>query len=84
VGTELATSDKALSGGMALGQWYTLRLIRRGASLTAEVYIGRVDPASGTPELSVGATDGSLGAFTQINVNGGRDFDTDDVSVVTR
>jgi hypothetical protein len=52
--------------------------------LTAEVYIGRVDPASGTPELSVGATDGSLGAFTQINVNGGRDFDTDDVSVVTR
>jgi PKD repeat protein len=81
--TALAVSDARLSGGMQLGQWYTLRLVRSGSVLSAEVYLGRVTPGNASPELSVTASDSAVTAFTQVNVNGGYEFDTDDVWVQT-
>jgi hypothetical protein len=47
--------------------------------LTVQAYVGRVDPAIETPMLEVSATDTRYSNFTQININGGRDFDTDDI-----
>jgi hypothetical protein len=76
--TALANSA-ALPGGLGLGLWYTLRLTRQGDQLTVQAYVGRVDPAIETPMLEVSATDTRYSNFTQININGGRDFDTDDI-----
>jgi len=78
--TTLATS-LALPGGMALGQWYTLRLMLQGDQLTAEAYLGQVNPAEADPEVSVTASDSSYDRFTQLGVNGGRTFDTDRIRV---
>jgi hypothetical protein len=79
--TRLRTARGSLPGGMGLGEWYTLRLARAGNQLTASAYVGLVDPATATPALAVTATDASHGVCTQFNINGGRDFDTDDVRV---
>jgi PKD repeat protein len=80
-GTKLAVSGASLPGGMALGQWYTLRLVRSGHQLTAEAYVGRVAPADAVPDLVVDTADSAFSSFTQVNINGGRDFDTDDLRV---
>ncbi len=79
--TALANSSAALPGGMELGQWYTLRLARQGDQLTVQAYVGRVDPAVVAPLLEVSATDTSHSSFTQMSVNGGREFDTDDIQL---
>jgi PKD repeat protein len=82
-GTALATTNSGIPGGVNLGGWYTLRLTRQGSALSAELHTGKIDPASSTPALSASATDGSFGSFYQVNINGGRDFDTDDIRVYT-
>ena len=78
-GKALSTSTAALPGGLQIGDWYTLRLGREGTSLIAEAYIGRVDPATASAALSVSATDGTFSSFSQVNINGGYEFDTDEV-----
>jgi hypothetical protein len=72
-----------VGSGITAGQWYTLRLIRAGSSLTAEAYIGKAYPGLDSPAAIVTAADGTYGGFTQVNVNGGYDYDTDDVRVTT-
>lgn len=72
----------SLAGGMKLGQWYTLRLARQGSQLTAEVFDGDVEPAISRPLLQVTMADSRHGGLTQVNINGGRDFDTAYVRVV--
>lgn len=78
--TILGTAS-AVSGGLTVGQWYTLKLTKEGQSLTANVYLGRVDPATAAPAATVSASDGTWGSFSQVNVNGGFDYDTDDILV---
>ena len=80
--TQLAASANTLIGGMALGQWYTLRLRLDNGQLIADAYPGEVDPATATPEVTVTANDPNHAEFTQLNVAGGRTYDTDDISVV--
>ncbi len=70
-----------LSEGMALNQWYTLRLSRQGDTLNATVYLGKVDPAQATPEIEISTSDSTYNAFSQINIQGGYEFDTDNISV---
>ncbi|GEM_PF-2549043 len=77
-GTTLQSAT-AVPGGLAVGPWYTLRLTRQGNTLTAEAYAGRVDPASATPLATVTTTDAAYTAFSQVNVNGGYTFDTQNV-----
>ncbi len=81
VATELARSAGGVPGGMKLGDWYTLRLTRQDGALAAHVYVGRVDPDSATPARTVSAEDSAHALFTQVNINGGHEFDTDDVRV---
>ena len=80
--TALAFSADSLAGGMVLGDWYTLRLIRNRGELIAEAYLGQVDPVSSKPVLVATAEDFSYTDFTQFNVNGGYDFDTDNIRVI--
>ena len=80
--THLAASANTLIGGMALGQWYTLRLRFDNGQLIADAYPGEVDPATATPEVTVMANDPNYAEFTQLNAAGGRTYDTDDISVV--
>jgi hypothetical protein len=75
-------SAGSLPGGLKLGDWYTLRLIRQGSNLTAEVFEGRITPAAANPALQVTMVDASHGGATQININGGRDFDTARVTLL--
>lgn len=79
--TQLAQSASTLPGGMVLDDWYRLRLQRRGNSLAAALYLGKVDPLSATPVLEAEAADARYSDLPQFSVNGGFDFDTDDVSV---
>src|SRR3990172_693488 len=77
----LVGTESALSGGLILNQWYTLRFTRTGQTLTAQAYVGRVGPATATPAATVSASDSAWVSFSQVNVNGGYDYDTDDVQV---
>ena len=72
----------AIPGGMVAGQWYTLRIRHEGGGLSAVVYSGQVDPVGATPIAQVSASDTSHVSFTQVNVNGGYTFDTDDLWVI--
>lgn len=81
IATELATSSGALPGGVALNKWYTLTLGLKDGGLTAEAFVGRVDPAVSTPAVTVAADDSDYSEFTQFNVNGGHVFYTDDILV---
>ncbi len=80
VTTELARSASGIAG-MTLGSWYTLRLTRQGDHLRARVYAGRTDDLTATPLHDVQFTDGTHGSLTQINVNGGYTFDTDNLRI---
>ncbi len=81
---ELGTSE-ALPGEMQINHWYTMRFQKHGKQLYAEVYDGRVNIDADEPEpiLSVEAEDETYGTFTQIGINGGHDFDTDEVKVLS-
>ena len=72
----------AISGGLVVGQWYTLQVRREGGQISTSVYAGRVDPAGATPIAQMTASDTSHASFTQVNVNGGQSFDTDDLWVI--
>jgi len=76
-------SSVPLTGGVVNGEWYTLQLTRQGDQLTANVYVGKVEPAASLPLATISATDAAYNDFTQVNVNGGFDYDTDDVRVVS-
>ena len=79
--TELARSAGGIPGGMKLGDWYTLRLTRQNGAFTAQVYVGRVDPDGATAARSVSAEDPAHTVFTQVNIHGGHEFDTDNLRV---
>jgi len=79
----LIGEDGFFPGGLKIGQWYTLRIVRSGSVLTAEVYTGRIDPATTTPQIVVSAVDSAYDAFSQFNINGGYEFDTDNILVTT-
>jgi hypothetical protein len=81
--TEIGTGS-SISGGLALNQWYTLRLHRAGNLLSVDAYTGKVDPSTSAPVATVTASpDNRWGVFTQVSVNGGYDYDTDDVRIVS-
>ena len=81
-GSTFLGTASAGSGVLTVGQWYTLRFTKVGQSLTARAYIGRVDPSTANPVATVTATDSTpLSSFSQVNVNGGYVYDTDDVQV---
>jgi len=63
-----------------LANWYTLRLIKLGSNLTAEIYNDKVTIFS-NPLAAVGTADGSYTSFDRVAVNGGYVFYTDDVRV---
>lgn len=71
-----------LTGGALLNQWYTLQLTKQGTQLTAKAYLGKVMPATATPIATVSTTNSSYTSFTQVNVNGGYDYYSDNVKVV--
>ncbi len=79
---ELGTSDP-LDGGMEIGAWYTMRLTFHAGELAAQVYEGRVNPddVGHDPVLSVEAQDDTYSEFTHMGINGGHDFDTDEILV---
>lgn len=78
--TELARSASGIAG-MELGSWYTLRLTRQGDHLRARVYAGRTDDLTTAPLHDVQFSDGAHATVTQINVNGGYTFDTDNIRI---
>lgn len=79
--TNLGTAA-AVTGGTLANQWYTLQLTKLGTQLTAKVYLGKVIPATATPLATVSASNSSYTAFTQVNINGGYDYYTDNVQVL--
>ncbi len=79
-GSVISNSLK-LPGGMALNDWYTLRLVRQGETLTAYAYIGRADPYTAAPTVQVNASHSAYSSFSQININGGYEFDTDNLRI---
>lgn len=79
--TELVRATSNIPGGMKLGDWYTLRLTRQNGAFTAQVYVGRVDPDGATAARTVSAEDPAHTVFTQVNINGGHEFDTDNLRV---
>jgi hypothetical protein len=76
------SEDVAITEGLGVGVWYTLRLRRQGAQLTAEIYNGRVDPTTATPLATASGSDSTHGALSQVNINGGYTFDTDNIEVI--
>ncbi|NOQ13838.1 MAG: S8 family serine peptidase, partial [Methyloprofundus sp.] len=72
----------SLPEGMVLDQWYTMHLSRQGNVLSAAVYIGRVEPGSVVPAAELSTSDSTYSTFSQVNINGGYDFDTDNVRIV--
>ncbi len=77
------TAEGTLPGGMQLGQWYTLRISRQGDQITTEVFADRIIPSSEIPLLQTTMTDAKHQNLTQININGGRDFDTSYIALIT-
>jgi hypothetical protein len=80
VGTRLPNQG-TVPGGLALSEWYTLRLRREGQMLTFELFAGRVDPSQATPLYTIAEADDSYTVATQVNINGGYPFDTDEVII---
>ncbi len=78
-GTTLA--EVSVPGGLSVGQWYTLRLERQGSGVSGEVYAGRVDPSVSVALATASATDAAHVSFTHVAVNGGHEYDSDDVRV---
>jgi hypothetical protein len=78
-GTALANS--ASSSTLANGEWYTLRLVHQDGTLSADAYLGQVDPATATPFASTTAIDNTYTRFTHVSVNGGYVFETDNLRV---
>lgn len=76
-----ALDDQPVTGGLTIGQWYTLTLSRRADELTATVHAGRVDAAGGPVLASATASDSTHAEVTQINVAGGADYDSDGLSI---
>lgn len=72
----------AVTGGTVNNQWYTLQLTKVGRQLTAKAYLGKVVPATATPIATVSTINTSYTAFTQVNVNGGYDYYSDNIKVV--
>ncbi|MGR9051353.1 MAG: S8 family serine peptidase [Gammaproteobacteria bacterium] len=70
-----------VSNALTMNQWYTVRFTRQGSILYAAVYTGKVDPAAATPLFEISATDATFNNITQFNINGGYEFDTDDIVV---
>ncbi|MBI3773006.1 MAG: cadherin-like domain-containing protein [Gammaproteobacteria bacterium] len=79
--TSLGTAA-AVTGGTVVNQWYTLQLIKQGSSLTAKAYLGKVVPSTATAIATVTNTNTTYTSFTQVNVNGGYDYYSDNVKVV--
>ena len=79
--TNLGTAA-TLTGGTVNNQWYTLQLTKQGTQLIAKAYLGKVVPAAATPIATVSTTNTSYTTFTQVNVNGGYDYYSDNVKVV--
>lgn len=79
--TNLGTAA-TVTGGTVNNQWYTLQLTKVGSQLTAKAYLGKVVPAAATAIATVSAANTSYTAFTQVNVNGGYDYYSDNIKVI--
>lgn len=79
--THLGTAA-VVTGGTVVNQWYTLQLVKQGSSLTARAYLGKGVPSAATPLATVTSTHTAYTSFTQVNINGGYDYYTDNVKVV--
>lgn len=79
--TELARSSSGIAGGAEIGRWHTLRLTRQDEMLRADLFLDRPDVDASAPHLTAFAHDTTHGAASHVSVNGGHDFDTDNLSV---
>ena len=68
--------------GINFDQWYTMRVSKVGSSLTASVYLGKVDPNVATPLATTTRSDSSYTTgFTQVNFTGRRQSWADNLIV---
>lgn len=77
-----ALASTPVSGGAVIGQWYTLQFAKIGSQLVAKAYPGKVVPAQATAIASVSASDTTYTNFTQVNLNGGFDYYSDNIRVL--
>ncbi len=78
--TNLGTAA-TFNDGTHSNSWLTLQLTKQGTRLTARVYGGKTEPATASPIATVTTTNSSYNSFTQLNINGGFDYYSDNLRV---